>query len=200
MSGGEPSLQDLTSTVLQALEAVSAARETALAASRQTVRRSANAIRALHRGDTTAADGLIAEARRLLSEAEDAVRDHPEIRWVGFVHDAEKEYAEACITRAVLQGGAVPPPQVVSVTGVAWLHGVAEAIGELRRAVLDALRKGDFAAAEALFARMDDMFEVLVSVDYPDAMTQGLRRATDATRGILERTRADVTMALVQRR
>lgn len=182
------------------LTAASHARDAALAASRASTRASANAIRALHRGDDGRAAELMAEARGLLDDAAMSLDPYPQIRWAGFVHDAEKEYAEAALTAAAIGGEPAPAPGGLRVTDVAWLHGLAEAIGELRRESLDRLRGGDVAGAEALLSTMDDFYAVLVRIDFPDAMTAGLRRATDASRGVLERTRADLTIAVVQQR
>lgn len=193
-------LDDLCEAAIGSLAAASAARETALAASRRATRASANAIRALHRGDTAQAVELMTEAGTLLDDAVTALEGFPQIRWAGFVHDAQKEYAEATVTAAAISGEPVPGPGVVGVTEVAWLHGIAEAIGELRRHALDLLRRGDLAGAEALLETMDDFYAVLLRIDFPDAMTAGLRRATDASRGVLERTRADLTVAAGQHR
>lgn len=193
-------LDAVCEVVLESLAATSAGRETALAACRRATRASANAIRALHRGDHRSADDLMAEARGLLVAAVDALEGFPQVRWAGFVHDAQKEYAEAALTSAAIRGEAFPTPDETGVTEVAWLHGIAEAIGELRREALDKLRGGDVAGAEHLLAEMDGFHAVLVRIDFPDAMTAGLRRATDAARGVLERTRADVTIATVQQR
>lgn len=142
----------------------------------------------------------MATARELLDEAAAALEDFPQIRWAGFVHDAQKEYAEAVLTAAAIAGAPAPSAAVVRVTDVAWLHGLAESVGELRRESLDRLRGGDLAGAEDLLVTMDDFYAVLVRIDFPDAMTAGLRRATDAARGVLERTRADLTIATVQDR
>lgn len=186
--------------VVGRLAETATAREAALAASRKATRSSANAVRALHRGDRPRAEELMADARTALDEAEAALEAHPSVRWAGFVHDAEKEYAEARITHAVLTDSELPGSDEVRVTDVAWLHGVAEAIGELRRRVLDLLRKGDLRQAEVVFEAMEAFYDALGLVDFPNAMTAGLRRAADADRGILERTRADLTMAAVQGR
>lgn len=193
-------LDSACEAAITSLTAASHARDAALIASRQATRASANAIRALHRGDDGQARGLMAEARGLLDDAVASLDGHPQIRWAGFVHDAEKEYAEACLTAAAIEGEPTPGPRDLGVTDVAWLHGVAEAVGELRRHSLDRLRHGDVAGAEGLLVRMDDFYAVLVRIDFPDAMTAGLRRATDAARGVLERTRADLTIATVQQR
>jgi len=142
----------------------------------------------------------MADARRLLDDAVDALDAHPSIRWAGFVHDAQKEYAEAVLTAAAIGSAQFPSPDAVGVTDVAWLHGIAESVGELRRYCLDRLRRGDIDAAERTLATMDELYSVLVRIDFPDAMTAGLRRATDASRGVLERTRADLSVAVVQHR
>ncbi len=191
-------LDQLLAQVLSDFQEKNAAREKALHNSREVVRHSANAIRAVHRGDMEAASALIQRASALLQEADEALKKHPDIYHAGFVHDAQKEYAEACITQAVVADWPLPDPAALSVTWAAYLNGAGEAVGELRRQVLDRLRLGETKRCEELLAAMDDIYAVLVAVDFPDAMTGGLRRTADSTRGILERTRGDLTMALVQ--
>ncbi|HEX2025695.1 MAG TPA: haloacid dehalogenase [Actinomycetota bacterium] len=175
------------------------AREVALPAARRAIRSSANAIRAIHRGDLDEADRLMGDARGALDEGEAAVRAQPDVRFAGFLHDAEKEYAEARLTRAVVAGGELPGPDEVRVTPSAYLNGMAETIGEARRAVLDLLRRGDVEGAQRMLGAMDDLFDVLVTIDYPDAITGNLRRSTDVARGIVEKTRGDLSVSIVQR-
>lgn len=182
------------------LEATNAARERALPLCRGAVRSSANCIRAVHRGEIEAAERLLAQARAGVEEAAEALRDFPQIDYAGFVHDAQKEYAEAAITLALIVGRPLPAPAALGVRGPAYLHGLAEAIGELRRHVLDSLRADAIERCEELLGRMDEIYALLVTIDYPDAMTANLRRATDVTRGILERTRGDLTLAAQQQR
>jgi len=175
------------------------ARERALPLCREALRHSANAIRAVHREDFGQAEELIDRARGLLGEAREGLRDHPDTYYAGFVHDAQKEYAEACATFAVIAGRPLPTPQALAVELPAYLNGLGEAVGELRRHLLDRLRGGDIDHCEDILAAMDDIYGVLVTLDYPDAMTGGLRRTTDAVRGILERTRGDFTVSVRQR-
>jgi translin len=170
-----------------------------LAASRAIIRLSANAIRAIHRGERDEAERLLGEAVRTKDEALAALAPHPDIYHAGFLHDALKEYAEARATVALLSGEALPDPDEIGVEYPAYLNGIAEAVGELRRGVLDRLRQGRYDECEGLLEAMDDIYAGLVTIDFPDAMTGGLRRTTDQTRGILERTRGDLTMAMVQR-
>ena len=175
------------------------ARERALPLCREALRHSANAIRAVHRQEFTHAEELIARARDLLSQAKEGLGDHPDIYHAGFVHDAQKEYAEARGTLAIIAGRPLPTPEELAVELPAYLNGLGEVVGELRRHLLDALRSGDVDHCERTLAAMDDIYSVLVTIDYPDAMTAGLRRTTDAVRGILERTRGDLTVAVRQR-
>ena len=177
-----------------------AARETALPLCREAVRLSANAIRAVHRHEFDKARQLAAKAREQLRVAKDSLRDHPDVYFAGFVHDGQKEYAEAEITLAMVEGGDLPTPDALGVEHAAYLNGMGEAIGELRRHLLDTLRSGDVEKCEQWLTAMDEMYSVMVTVDYPDAMTGGLRRTTDNVRGILERTRGDFTMSMQQRR
>ena len=140
------------------------------------------------------------EAVTALGEAQDAVGPHPAVAYAGFLHDAEKEFAEAVLTAALVTGDALPDPVSVGVGAPAWLNGLAEAASELRRAVLDRLRAGQLAEAERLMCSMDDVYDLLVTIDFPDALTSGLRRTTDALRAVLERTRSDLTLTVVQSR
>jgi translin len=175
------------------------AREEALPAARQAIRSSANAIRAIHRGDSDEAERLMGEARSALDAGETAVSDHPDVRHAGFLHDAQKEYAEARLTEAVVGGEELPGPDELRVTVSAYLNGMAEAIGEARRAVLDRLRAGEVSRAEELLQAMDDLFDLLVTIDYPDAITGHLRRSTDVARSIIGKTRGDLSLSIVQK-
>ncbi len=192
-------LQSLSAEIHKRFDEKMTARESALPASRQAIRASANAIRAIHRGEGEEADRLLEEARAALDRGEKAAVDHPDVRHAGFLHDGQKEYAEARLTRAVIEGNGLPSPESIGVTDAAYLNGMAETIGELRRSVLDLLRSGQLVRAEELLKTMDEFYYVLVTIDYPDAITGNLRRWTDVARGIIEKTRGDVTTALVQK-
>ena len=178
----------------------SAARERALANGREAIRNCANAIRAVHRNELDKAGELLDRARALLDETAQALQGHADILHAGYVEDAQKEYAEGRVTLALIAGTPLPGPEQLGVSAAAYMNGAAEAVGEMRRYILDQLRQGRTERCEALLAAMDDIYSVLVTMDFPDAMTGGLRRSTDNARGILERTRGDLTMALVQQR
>ena len=179
---------------------MNAAREAGLPACRQAIRFASSAIRAVHRQEREKADGLIAECESAIRTAQKATEEFPVIAHAGFLHDAEKEYAEAVLTRALVDGGPLPGPEAVGVGVPAWLNGLAEAASELRRHLLDRLRHDETAEAERLLDAMEDVYEALVTVDFPDAVTGGLRRTADALRAVLERTRSDVTTTLMQLR
>jgi translin len=180
------------------LEQKNQARERALARSREVIRSSANTIRAVHRHEFSRAEELLGDARQALESAVGSLASYGDILHAGFIHDAQKEYAEASTVLAVLSGRPLPGPEEVGVEWPAYLNGLGEAVGELRRFLLDGLRRGDLSAGESLLQAMDDVYDVLVTMDYPDAITGGLRRTTDVTRGILEKTRGDFTVALRQ--
>jgi translin len=177
-----------------------AARELALPAARRSIRSSANAIRAIHRGDFDQAHRLMDESLAALRSGRDAVREgHPDVFFAGFLQDAEKEYAEARLTEALVTGSSLPGPDELEVGLAPYLNGMAESIGEGRRAILDLLRRGEAGAGERILEAMEDMYYLLVSMDFPDAITGSLRRSTDAARAILERTRGDLSMSVGQR-
>jgi translin len=180
------------------LDAKTAARERGLASSRSAIRSCGNAIRALHRYETDTATTLLDEAQGHVDDARSALAGHPDMLYAGFVHDAEKELTEARITFALITGAAFPTPDEVGVPASAYLKGMAESIGEMRRHILDLMRKGELARCEELLRAVDDMYYVLVSMDYPDGITLGLRRLTDVARSIIERTRGDFTTSTIQ--
>jgi translin len=193
-------LDDLSHSFREHFNLKTAAREKALPAARRAIRSSANAIRAIHREEMQEAERLMGDAKAAVDEGLAAVSDHPDIRFAGYLQDAQKEYSEARLTMAVVTGMEVPPgPDELGVEVAPYLNGMAEAIGEARRRVLDLLRMGDSGEAERILGVMEDMYYVLVSMDYPDAVTLNLRRSTDVARSLIERTRGDLTLALVQR-
>ncbi|HEX6511035.1 MAG TPA: haloacid dehalogenase, partial [Chloroflexota bacterium] len=139
-----------------------------------------------------------ADAGKLLSEIDVALSPYPEIFHAGFIHDCQKEFAEANITLALLSDRPLPSPADLKVLLPAYLNGLAEAVGEVRRHILDLVRQGALERCEPLLRRMDDIYSLLVTIDYPDAITGGLRRSTDVARNILEKTRGDLTVAIRQ--
>jgi len=191
-------LSALQGDVLARLEAKHRAREDSLDRSRQATRSSANAIRAAHRGERERALELLDEAATALVAAQRACAGHPAVEHAGFLHDARKEYAEARTTWALICGEALPGPLDLGVDDAAYLNGLAETVGELRRHTLDVMRSGNLRRCEELLAVMDDIYAVLVTIDYPDGVTGGLRRSTDVARSIIERTRGDLATAAVQ--
>ena len=198
--GRSTELAGLVEPVRAALDAAHAAREKALPASRRVIRSCSQSIRAVHRLEHDRAVELADEAEAALREAQTVLRPHPSVANAGFLHDAEKEYAEARLTAAFVDGRPLPGHTELGVEPPAWLNGLAEAASELRRHLLDRLRAGELDRAETLLGVMDDAYSVLVAVDFPDAITGGLRRTTDAFRAVLERTRGDLTVTLVQAR
>lgn len=176
------------------------AREVALTKGRLVIRSSANAIRALHRNDWDKAAELLAAADAARDEILETMVNQPAMREAPFVADAVKELAEAHLTRALFSGQALPGPDDLNIDPIPWLHGLGEAVGELRRRMLDLLRAGDVDQAENLLSAMDTIVDQLATIDYPDGMTHGLRRTTDVSRSLVERSRADLTTTVVQER
>jgi len=191
-------VKSLGEDALASFSATHKAREGALRLSRDMIRRSAESIRATHRGEFANARALVEEAARLSAELERVLEKQPGVYFAGFVEDAQKEYAEASLTLAIIEGSPLPGRQDLGVGAAPYMNGLAEAMGEMRRYILDALRRGDFSRCEDLLDLMDEAYTLLVSMDFPDAVTGGLRRNTDMVRGVLERTRGDLTFALRQ--
>jgi translin len=191
-------LDHIAEVALQVLEERHKAREKALELSRRLIRHSANTIRAVHRGEFQTAEEMLTEGRELVQQLNSDLAGEPNIYRAGYVQDALKEFSEAGITYALITGRPLPGPDELDVDCPAYLNGLGEAMGELRRAILDLIRHGDLVRAEELLDTMDDVYDVLVTIDFPEAITGGLRRRTDMVRGVLERTRGDLTLAVRQ--
>lgn len=193
-------LAALAQTLRGELDAANQAREVALAACRRTIRACGSSIRAVHLLRPDDALRLADEAGESLRQAQKALAPFPSLVGNGPLNDAAKEYAEARLTAAMVGQGPLPSAQDLGVPAASWLNGLAEAASELRRHLLDRLRAGDLSRGESLLAVMDEAYGLLVTIDYPDAVSGGLRRTTDALRAVLERTRGDLTTTLLQSR
>jgi translin len=177
-----------------------ATRERAIQASREVIRTSANAIRAIHRNELEQAKAQVETAGALVADTKALLVAHPDLYYTGYTQDAQKEFAEASCVYAFIAQTDVPMPADIGVEVSSYLNGMAEAASELRRYILDSLRRDDDSRCEELMRQMDDVYNILVVMDFPDALTGGLRRTTDQLRGVLERTRGDLTMTQRQRR
>src|SRR5215208_6430761 len=197
---GDPNLQAATADILDRFDILSAARDRALTEGRQIIRLSANTVRAVHRGELAEAGALLSEAKTLLRALVEHLAPYPSIHWAGYVQDAMKEFAEANLTLAIVGGEPLPGPGELGIEDAPYLNALAESASELRREVLDRLRADELERAEHLLSVMDEIYDVLITVDFPDAITGGLRRTTDQLRAVLERTRGDLTITLTQKR
>lgn len=192
-------LDELADQIRDEMSATNAARDGALAISRQLIRACAETIRAAHREEYDAATARLADATALADELRTVTADHPDLYFAGYTQDGLKEYVEAHLVLALMRDQPLPAPADLHVVGATWLKGLSEAATEMRRRILDIIRHdGQLAEAERLLAAMDDIYTVLTTIDFPDSVTYGLRRQTDVVRGVLERTRGDLTLSLQQ--
>jgi translin len=191
-------LDQIADKVRKNFEAKNAARDAALAQSRELIRHCALSIRATHRAERENAAQTLAKAREVAAQMKASVSAYPDLYFTGYVQDALKELAEAHIVHALIADGKLPDPDELGVEYAAYLNGLGEAAGELRRYILDIVRHGNAERCEKVLDVMEDIYSLLVTMDFPDALTGGLRRTTDVTRGILERTRGDLTIAARQ--
>lgn len=194
------SLEAIAEAIRAVFEAKNAARDAAINQSRVLIQHCANAIRAVHRHEWALAEQRLLAARQEADALRAHVSGYPDLYHSGYTQDALKEYAEAVITYALVRDEALPTPEVLGVEQATYLNGLAEAASELRRQILDIIRKGHSQEAERLLEAMDAVYSVLQAFDFHDAITGGLRRRMDALRGVLERTRGDVTTSLRQQR
>ena len=182
------------------LETIHADREKAYTTSREVVQSSSTTIKAVHRGEFDAAREQVAKTRELCEQMMAAVEASPEIGYSGFVGDAAREYSEAALVLALIADGELPGPKEIGVDYADWLNGLGDTVGELRRHVLDLIRADRAEDAEEYLRMMDEIHQTLMSFDYPQAVTKGLRTRSDQARGAVERTRGDLTNALRQSR
>jgi translin len=189
-------LEKITEQIRQNFEIRTSIRDEALKQARQLTRACSLAIRAVHRSDLDTMEGYLAEANTLANKLRDDLKDHPDLYYAGYSQDSLKEFVEANVTCALIQNQALHTPEELGVEYSTYLNGLAEVVGELRRRILDILRSGYSQEAERLLNHMDDIYSVLVTMDFPDAITNGLRRQTDIVRNLVEKTRGDVTFSL----
>lgn len=191
-------LDEIAERIHQSLSARTAARDRTLEHSRTLTRHCANAIRAIHRDEYHLAQDYLSAALQLADTIHVDLQDYPDLLYAGYTQDSLKEFAEARLVYALVRGETPPTPEDLHIGEATYLQGLAEAVGELRRRILDILRHGHSSEAERLLNLMDDIYSNLVTMDYPDAITGGLRRLTDIARSIIERTRGDMTISLRQ--
>jgi translin len=195
-----PEAEAIVNGITKELEVKNLARDRALVDSRQITRRAANAIRALHRGEMDLANEHLEAGREMVEATRRDLAEHPDLYWTGYVQDAQKEFAEANLVAAMIQERDLPTSKDLRVENAPYLNGLAEAASEMRRYILDLIRRGssEMAEAERGLRSMDDVYTSLLTVDFPDSITGGLRRTTDALRAVLERTRGDLTISMRQ--
>ncbi len=191
-------LEDIADRIRQSFEIQNEARDRALSQARLLIRHCGNAIRAVHRIENANALEDLQVAQQLAKSLRHDLEEYPDLYFAGYTQDALKEYAEASIVYALVLDHNLPTPEELGLQPATYLKGLAEAIGELRRRVLDILRRGHSEEAERLLIFMEDIYAILVTIDYPDAITGGLRRLTDVARSLIERTRGDVTVSIRQ--
>jgi translin len=189
-------LESIANQIREKFDILTKLRDQALAEARQLTRACSLAIRAVHRNDKDVMEGHLNEARMLAEKLCAELVNYPDLFYAGYTQDALKEFVEASVTCALIQNQALQTPDDLHVAEATYLNGLAEVVGELRRRTLDILRSGYSEEAERLLGHMDEIYSVLVTMDYPDAITNGLRRQTDLARGIIEKTRGDVTSSL----
>lgn len=189
-------LESIANQIREKFDVLTKLRDQALAEARQLTRSCSLAIRAVHRDDRAIMEGHLNDARNLADKLRAELKDYPDLYYAGYTQDALKEFVEANVTCALILSQPLQTPEELRVEDATYLNGLAEVVGELRRRTLDILRSGYSEEAERLLGYMDEIYSVLVTMDYPDAITNGLRRQTDLARSIIEKTRGDVTFSL----
>jgi translin len=191
-------LGEMAETIREEFERTNTARDLAYGRSRKLISLCARSIKAIHREEWATARALITEANEATQQLVDGVSGYSKLYHAGYTQDAIKEYVEANLTYALIRNERLPTPEELGAEPATWLNGLAEAATELRRRILDIIRQGHSREAERLLGQMDEIYSILVTFDFNDSITGGLRRRTDTVRAVLERTRGDVTTSLRQ--
>jgi translin len=189
---------EIADRIRESFERRNRIRDAALAQSRNLTRHAARAIRAIHREDSALAQEHLAEANELAQAMREGLSEDPDLYYSGYAQDALKEFCEAHLTVAIILDRELPSPDDLQVEYATYLNGMAEVVGELRRRIMDIMREGHSPEVERLLEVMEEMYAQLVTMDFPDALTYGLRRRTDIARSIIERTQADITISYRQ--
>ena len=193
-------LENIIGKIREVLDEKDQVRENALKITRETVRLSAEAIRAIHRGELENAKSTIKEVKKKLENLATELREHPDIYFSGYVYSAYQEYVEAAVLLSILEGSKIPSPEDLNVPYVPYLLGLGDVIGELRRQILDAIRKDQLDQGEFFLGIIEEIYEALSTLGYPNAIVPGLRHKCDVARNILEKTRGDLTNAIHRNR
>lgn len=180
------------------MEKMHGARESALKDSRLLIQTCSKCIRHIHRHQFDVALELLAQAKAIARTARENVAPYPEVMYAGYLQDAEKELVEAAAVLAIVRDEPLPDPTELGVQPASYLNGMGEAASECRRYLLDEMRKGSMDKAEQILGQMETIYDDLITFDYPDSLTGGLRRTCDALRAVIERTRSDLTMTRSQ--
>lgn len=186
-------LDQIAETIRRHMEQIDAARDLAYKRSRSLIALCARSIRAIHREEWDVAETLLAEARLATDDLVDGVRAFPDLYFAGYTQDAVKEFVEANLVYALVRAQPIPSAEELGAEYNTWLNGLAEAASEMRRRILDLLRRGEQAEAARLLDAMDHIYSTLVTFDFADQITGGLRRRTDALRAVFERTHGDLS-------
>jgi translin len=193
-------LEVIAKKISRRLEGLNEARDKVLKIHREIIRGASLSIRATHRGEYEKAREILGGVKTLFDDISSALKEYPDLYYTGFVQDAQKEFAEAHITLALVLRQPIPDPDDLNVEYASYLNGMGEAVGELRRYLLDNIRNQNEETGEDVLEAMDEIYYVLIAMDYPDAITRGLRRTTDLLRSIVEKTRGDLTQNLCNKR
>lgn len=193
-------LDHIGETIYSHFDEQNTLRDQAIGQSRLLTRDCSKTIRAIHRHEWEAAQEKMAGIQTTAEAFSALLADHPNLYYAGYTQDALKEYVEARLTYALIRDEDLPSHDELKVVPSTYINGLAEAATELRRYILDLMRHEDLVEAERLLQAMDAVYNLLVTFDFPDAITGGLRRRTDTVRGVLERTRGDLTITIQQQK
>ena len=187
-------LEEYVNSFLPKLEQRFESREKLLMTAREAIRYSGEAISLAHRGKAKEAEEKFELAKAKAKEIAEVVKNFPDLLY-GDVGTAFQEVSEAAFVLSVYLGKDLPSPEELGVPEFHYLLGAADAVGEMRRRVLELLRKGEKEKAEETYSIMEEIYEVLWELEYPKSLVPNLRQKIDYMRRILEDTHHDLFIA-----
>ena len=170
------------------LDKLDADREKILRSNREIIRSCSQIIESIHRNDLKDIETKIKETRESIAEIEKNARKTENVIRKNYLTTVNQEFTEAVTFFHYATGKEIPTYQELNVNPYEYILGLADLVGELKRMVLNSIRKDDYDKAEEIYEFMDELYQKLFSLDYPSGMLPGFRKKVDVARNIVRRT------------
>ena len=192
-------LEDIISKIQVYIDDKDSIRETSLKYARTVIIHCRKAIQLIHQHKMQQAEELIKKASATLAELYDVTKDHADLSKAGYVENAAQEFVEAQCFYNILHHEALPDPDAIQTTYTAYLMGLCDVVGELRRKALDMVLAGEQKDAQQYLVIMEDIYAAILRFDYPSSLIP-IKRKQDIARNLIEKTRGELAVASCEQR